>query len=527
MRPILLIFCAIFIGITITISEAQTDCGVVDGIGFPVDTSVFSLTQDFSVPSSRHEGRYHTGEDWYGGRDNSLGQAVRAAARGRVTYSSVNGWGRDGGVVILEHTFPDGNVYHTVYGHMGESAEHIFPTRLSCVQQGAVIGVVDDVRPAPHLHFEVRTSGGTNGTLAGAGYSDVTPYEQGFRNPSKFIVNQQTWLSLWHDWHLMVGSESRGDENAPIAPLVSLTDNSVLYLDGAGRTLRRATPDGRILWRTRLEIDAVAIEAWRGSSLLTLADGTMQVIDVETGGLGETWRVPASFTGAPLIDDDDLLFPAPDNSLVRVGADRREIIATYNDIPEFYRAHILLDASFAILTANNEFRYYSAEGFLLNSAQLRASASLATSWEGRLLVYSQGGLWRVDTSGTWSLYIEDAPSGGTSGSVLVTQERLYLYNGSRLFAYNRDRQLLWEAGTPAISGLSEIHAYDDILLITSNHGDIILVNSAGGFCNQVRIFGDDNAHQWQALGADNRLRLAIADQILALDWETFIRPCNV
>src|SRR5690606_10682395 len=100
-----------------TVTQAQTDCGVVDGIGFPVDTSVFALTQDFAVASSRHEGRYHTGEDWYGGYGNSLGQAVRASARGRVTYSSVNGWGRDGGVVILEHTFPDGNVYHTVYGH--------------------------------------------------------------------------------------------------------------------------------------------------------------------------------------------------------------------------------------------------------------------------------------------------------------------------------------------------------------------------------------------------------------------------
>ena len=520
----------LFIVITlmsITVTRAQTDCGVVDGIGFPVDTSVFALTQDFAVPSSRHEGRYHTGEDWYGGRDNSVGQAVRAAARGRVTYSSVNGWGRDGGVVILEHTFPNGDVYYTVYGHMSETADYTFPTRLSCVQQGDVIGAVADARPAPHLHFEVRISGGTNGTIPGAGYSDLLPYLDGFRNPSKFIVNQQTWLSLWHDWHLMVGTEGNQNENAPISPLITLTDNSVLYLDGIGRTLRRATPDGRVLWRVRLETDAVAVEAWRGNSLLILADGTMQIIDVETGALGETWRVLANFTSTPLIDGNELLFPTPDNSLVRISADRREAIATYGDIPSFSRAHILADGNFAMLTDSNEFHYYTADGNLLNTAQLRASASFATSWEGRLLVYSQGGLWRVDANGEWSLYIEDAPDGGDSASILVTQERLYLYTGSRLFAYNRERQLLWEAGTPTISGHAEIASYEDVLLITSNHGDILLVNDAGGFCNQVRIFGNDNAQQWQSLGADNRLRIAIADQILALDWRTFIRPCNV
>src|SRR5690606_5513652 len=197
--------------------------------------------------------------------------------------------------------------------HIGETAEYTFPTRLSCVQQGDIIGAVADVRPAPHLHFEVRVSGGTNGTIPGAGYSEPVPYEEGLRNPSKFIVNQQTWLSLWHDWHVMIGTEGNQNENAPIAPLVTLTDNSVLFLDGNGRTLRRATPDGRVLWRARLETDAVTIEAWRGNSLLILADGTMQVIDVETGGLGETWRIPATFTSAPLISGDELLFPAPDN----------------------------------------------------------------------------------------------------------------------------------------------------------------------------------------------------------------------
>ncbi|MBC7810580.1 MAG: hypothetical protein H7175_05505, partial [Burkholderiales bacterium] len=81
---------------------AQEQCGFAQSIDFPIDTNLFRIAQDFGSPSPRHQGRYHTGEDWYGIRGESFGQPVRAIAAGRVTYSAVNGWGRDGGVVIIE-----------------------------------------------------------------------------------------------------------------------------------------------------------------------------------------------------------------------------------------------------------------------------------------------------------------------------------------------------------------------------------------------------------------------------------------
>lgn len=527
MRPNAILVFLLTLALSISISYAQNDCGVVDGIGFPVDTNIFTLTQDFAVPSARHQGRYHTGEDWYGGRDNSVGQPIQAAARGRVTLASPTAWGRDGGVVIIEHTFPDGSVYYTQYGHITETDSYSFPSRLACVQMGDVIGAIADARPAPHLHFEVRISGGTNSTTPGAGYISETPNTQDYISPSKFIVNQQTWLSLWHEWHLTIGADSIIDERGPIAPLLTLSDNSVLYLDGAATTLRRATPDGRVLWRIRLDIPAVAIEGWQGSSLLTLSDGTMQLVDVEVGSLGESWRVDAVFTDAPIINGDEVLYPASDNQLLRISADRREVLATYDDVPPFYRAHILNNGNLALLTHDDQFRYYTANGEIITSAQLRARASLASSWQGELLAYTLGGLWQVDSAGEWSLYIEDAPQHSGNGSMHITDDSLYLFNGSSLSAYNPDRTLRWQANTPAINGLTEIAVYDDIVLITSNHGDILLVNNQGGFCNQVRVFGYDAANQWHQLGTDNLLRLAVADQILALDWNTFIRPCNV
>ncbi|MEL6406485.1 MAG: peptidoglycan DD-metalloendopeptidase family protein [Chloroflexota bacterium] len=526
---VVVILSSLVLGLSSSTIFAQADCGLVDGISFPVDTSVFSLTQDFSVPSARHEGRYHMGEDWHGGRDNSLGAPVFAIARGRVTYSSVNGWGRDGGVVIIEHTFPDGTVYYSQYGHITGTTANPFPTRLTCVGLGEPIGVIADVRPAPHLHFEIRTDEGNNSSLPGAGYSEILPYLSGNRDPSKFIINQQIWLSIWHDWHITLGSGRPIDEQAPYAPPVSLNDESILYLDSTGNTLRRATLDGRVLWRLGLSTPAVAITTWQGSSLLISSDGTLATIDVEAGTVLDSWSVDANFTGALLFDDAELLLPASNNTLVRLSADRRTILATYTDIPIFYDAHILPDGRFALLSRtgqNHTLSIYTAEGILVDDAQLEAPASLSTYWDGNLLVYSQGGLWLVDNTGTWSLALADAPRRMQTGAVHITQERLYLFNGTQLTAYNRTQEMLWQATTPPASGIAQLQEVDSTVIISTNHGELILVNDAGGYCNQLRVFGTDGARQWLALGTDNRLRFAVADQILGIDWQVFTAPCR-
>ncbi len=132
---------------------AQPQCGVADSISYPIDTNQFRLGQNYGTASPRHQGRFHTGEDWFAGRGASLGQPVRAAARGRVTYGSPLAWGRDGGVIIIEHTFPDGSIFYTQYGHLTQGEDQTFPPRLSCVEKGDLLGYIGTARPAPHLHF--------------------------------------------------------------------------------------------------------------------------------------------------------------------------------------------------------------------------------------------------------------------------------------------------------------------------------------------------------------------------------------
>ena len=181
----------LLIPLWIASSTYAQDCGIADSIQYPVDTNNFTLVQDFAISSPRHQGRYHTGEDWYGGRNQSYGQPISAAARGRVTYSYPLGWGRDGGVVIIEHIFSDGAVAYTQYGHMEENTMYRFPAINSCVEIGQIIGVITDARPAQHLHFEVRVS---NPDTPGPGYTWYVPQSGVFLDPKTFITTMQARL---------------------------------------------------------------------------------------------------------------------------------------------------------------------------------------------------------------------------------------------------------------------------------------------------------------------------------------------
>lgn len=527
MQTLRIIFLSILISMIMgVVVQSQTSCGVVNAMDFPVNPDVFTVAQDYAVASPRHQGRFHTGEDWYGGRGNSLGQPVRAIARGRVVYSFASGWGRDGGVVIIEHTFADGSLYYSQYGHMQDTEQYPFPTRLSCVAIGDIIGSVGDARPAPHLHFEIRRPNGINGTEPGPGYTRETPYTMDYRNPSKFIRNQQAWLHSTHVFHTSIGTETPTDERSPSAPLLVLSDNSVLYLSGDGMTLRRATNDGRVLWRSRLDSAAVAIEGWQGSSLLAYADGTLQLVNVETGGLGDSWQIEAQLTGAPLFIGDTAIYPS-NTGLVAVSANRRDIIWQVGDIPAFRRAFITSRTEIALISEDNELLYLSNDGTVIERNPLRAMASLASAPDGTLLAYTLGGLWQIDNNGEWSLYVEDAPHGSDSSALLNMPNQLLLFDSLNLQAYDLNRQAIWRSAVPHISGLVELDFVDNLILLTSNQGNIAVITDDGRFCNQIQVWGNDEAHHWHNLGTDGVLRVAIADQIIGLDWELFTRPCRI
>jgi murein DD-endopeptidase MepM/ murein hydrolase activator NlpD len=176
MNRLLIVLCGTLVLTTLGIIPetywAQVDCGTAETLDYPVDMADYRLVQGFSVPSPRHQGRYHTGEDYAIPGGSSLGQPVRAIGRGVVTYSYTLGWGRDAGGVVLRHTLPDGTRIYSQYGHMAETADIQFPLIGQCVEQGDIVGVIADVRPAPHVHLEVRLAMPDS---LGPGYSWVLP----------------------------------------------------------------------------------------------------------------------------------------------------------------------------------------------------------------------------------------------------------------------------------------------------------------------------------------------------------------
>lgn len=498
---------------------AQGQCSPVTTVQFPVDRSQFQLAQDFGVPSPRHQGRYHTGEDLYGGRGTSLGQPVHAMAAGRVTYSAPNGWGRDGGVVIIEHTFPDGSVAYSMYGHMQELNGYTFPARYGCVEAGDIVGAVGNIRPAPHLHFEIRIN---QPDVPGPGYSWENPVVLGWRQPSRFVENWQTWLLAAHRWHVELASDADFS-----APPVIFSDGSMAYLEGT--RLRYATPDGRVLWRLNLDTPPLAVTEFERAPLLTFANGKMEMVNLD-GTPGEQWETNAIIEGAPLLWNDLMLFHTPSNALVAFNADRRTVAWTLADVPPFIRGHASLNLM-GLVTENHQLMSIAPDGRLLDTAQLRGESELSNALGGNLLAYTQGGLWRIDSSGTWGVALSDVPAGGEASAVLESDDgKLYLFEQGEhtLMAYQPDGVVLWQAALPEVTGRANLSLYGNILLLTTDGGNLVAARAAdGGICEAARLYGDPRSRVTSQLGADGVLRVISAGAITGLDWKMFLGGCSV
>ncbi len=496
---------------------AQAQCGSVQSITFPVDPTFFRIAQDFGASSPRHEGEYHTGEDWTGPRGHTLGEPVRAIASGRVTYASENGWGRDAGVVIIEHKLPDGATLYSMYGHLVAAPDTPFPTPLTCVKGGDVIGAIADVRPAPHVHFEIRSS---RPDIPGPGYDWQAPTLDGWLQPSRVVRNWQTWLLPAEKWHFGLSAP-----DGPAVTPLTLDDHSTIFIDG-GR-LGRLTADGRSLWRTALDKPAVGLASQERSVLVFFADGSAQAFNRE-GTPGKAWSVAFQPDSAPLSAGALLVFHTADGSLAAVDpaaqALRWTLPISGMPLPDQW----WFSGGLIGVISRGELLTISPDGRLLGRARLRNGAALATGIGGGLLSYSEGGLWTISAEGIWSLALPGIPASSGSGSAVARGGGGYfVFDGATLGAYDATGSAAWQVALPNVTGRTTLDLYGDILLLTGAHGDIIALRAATGQgCASARVYGDDFARPWHQLGDDGLLRLAIADQIMALDWKTFLAGCG-
>jgi len=524
---IIALFMLFIIANPIPTTAQTTDCGVVEQAIFPVDTNTFTLTQGFGVASPRHNGRFHTGADWYAGRDTTLGQPIRAVARGRVTIASPNGWGRDGGVIILEHRLNNGDIFYSMYGHVMQTNTAPFPTALSCVESGQIIGVIADVRPAPHLHFEIRLQ---NGSSPGPGYVTNDPILEGWVDPIEYLTNLQARLHPAFLWSTQLQPPTGSSDISPTVSPLALNDDSLIVVNGARDMVRRILPDGRILWRLITDVPIVAITPFVGQPLLTLADGTMRIMSLDDGRNLDLWNIEGEYEAGAMIVNDWLLLRTINDTLVAIDTDRRTILWELDDVIPYVRHQVAgsgLNLVIGGISRDLMFQQIASSGAIIGDAQLRQMGAFGQAVNGDLLVYGLGGLWQIDVTGTWQLVQSSpVPTEGKGAVHLSESGRIYLFDGNTFYAYSPDKMELWRVALGEVNGVSDITAYGTILVLTNTDGQLIALNDAGRLCNRTQIHGGSGYDVWHDLGDDGRLRVFLHDQIVTFDWERFTRNCN-
>lgn len=500
-------------------SAAAQTCPTADRFVFPVDRSAYTRAQDYGVRSVRHDGRYHTGEDWFLADGRTLGQPVRAIANGRVTYTNPNGWGRDSGVIILEHILSDDSRVYSMYGHLSPSEAVPFPEGIACVAAGDQLGVIGHARPVPHLHWEIRTQ---NGRTPGAGYTFTYPDGEGHLAPSAFVMAQQARAQREITFVTTIR------DTFPADPLV-LNDNSLLVIHDDGAALSRILPDGRRLWRKSLTVPAHAVYGYQGNAYLHRENGAVLRVDPREGNIEPAWDVPMQSTGAPFALDDHLVFPALNGGLIALGADRQRVAWESAGInADDLIAVQTTPQMIALLNADHRLQIISrTSASPLDEAHLLAAPAMTTAADGTLWVYGRGGLWRVLSDGVWELPpFDTSPADGSAGIAAGERGEFVLYDGAVIRNITRNGVEQWRFPLESMSGRIEMGYVERDLLLVSTSGTILTLNGLGNTCQVSVPSTQANVRLWHDLGADGVLRVRIGDTLIGIDWQRFTRECR-
>ncbi|HLY26761.1 MAG TPA: peptidoglycan DD-metalloendopeptidase family protein [Aggregatilineales bacterium] len=285
-------------------SHIDSPCGVVDAIDYPID-GIGIENDDFGMYRAPFNGR-HSGIDV---AFDHYGDPIRAAARGRVTLSDPAGWGPEKGVVIIEHVFPDNNIYFTVYGHMEVIGGRDFPLVGQCVERGQVIGSEGHpIAEAPHLHYEIRRMKSSAG---GPGYWYGDPLDAGWFHPVDFTEQWRLRLNPAFRKMVMAGG-------GPTAPPLWHADGSVTFAEEFH--IEHQDASGQTLWR----LDALGllgvVELPDGRILGSTSDNQVIVVDNVNARFDASWTADRGLHSPPLRLGDSVVFLGNDNRVVSYDA---------------------------------------------------------------------------------------------------------------------------------------------------------------------------------------------------------------
>lgn len=424
-------------------------CGLVDTLDFPIDppdaAHVSRGGGDFGVFRSRYD-KYHAGEDWGGpaGQPN-LGTAVYSIGHGLVTYAEPEGWNRDKGVVIVQHTFADGRSFYSFYGHLDPPS--VVLQAGNCVARGQQVGNIGQPRTSPHLHFEIRTH---LPYIPGPGYWPEDPTTAGWLPPSTTIWQARLAASPGVQW---VWPETASDSPSATQFVGQLEDETAALL-ADGQVVGLNVANGRVRWRYTLaddrRLESAALDATQPLLYLANQFGQVTAVAPPQGQLSFStqWEIDVAVTGLPT------LLPLPGGGVLLLA--RQQMVAFSGEGVELWRAEL----------PARPFRWTVAADQLVIATAADANGlwtadqSGATAWptpgghpvsvNGQIWVYAANGVYRLHAptgAADWLLALPGGllPDGDMvarpDGGVLLAHRDLYDH---RLIALDGDGRVQWE-----------------------------------------------------------------------------------
>ncbi len=484
-------------------SLAQSDaapCGYVDSFDFPFEDINIEST-DFGVYRAKYGGR-HTGIDVAFGH---TGEPVRAAARGRVTYSDPAGWDTEKGVVVIQHTFPNGVMVNTLYGHMEELNDYTFPPMDSCVEKGDIIGAVGDPSlSSPHLHYEVRTRYRHEG---GPGYTDVSPLELGWLDPVDFTFLARVWVNPAYRRHFSL-------IDAPTLPPLLLANG--IYVIAHSEHLEGVDASGQVIWR----FDTLGSV----TDMLTLPDGRVlattsvdQVLVLNNGVYSALWVQPQKWITPPIRFGNGVVAMADDYRMVAYTAEGALMWQT-EPLGARARRWAVGGNRLALGLDNGELVIVDEAGGIANRMTFESlPVPFAEADDGFTILHGSV-VERLDTGMNRMPLVDTGQSMNADAAYITdTANNFYLYTGEgrSLTAYDPAGNVRWIAYMPGSHSRSPLLGIGggQLLYVVTTDGQLLVYRTSDGrLVTQLALYNGGvrgtTVARWLTVGVDDTVQFA-------------------
>ncbi|MCC6616565.1 MAG: peptidoglycan DD-metalloendopeptidase family protein [Anaerolineae bacterium] len=502
----LLCLASLLFGLEQTVAQPQADCGTVDAIDYPIDIgeTLSEGYDDFGLFRARFGGM-HTGLDI---GFNRRGEPVHAVARGRVTYSDVNGWDTEKGVVIVEHQFPDGSTVYSLYGHMEQTDSLFFPTVGNCVARGDIVGTIGwPSRGLPHLHYELRSFLPNDG---GPGYVEDNPMFSGWYHPLDFTLL----------WRARLDPATNGYAtfvDLPTLPPLLLDTGQIAY--ASGTSLVSYQPPGTRLWQIELQSAVTGIAGLPGGRIAARTrDG--QAIIVQNGRFEAVWQIESGEAPFAAVGET-LLFPTRQGGVEAFSASGESL---WSLPPPADDARLIdfqvANNQIALVARSSEgstWRVIDVDGSLLNDQHFADAPVFAASKGGWMLLDGLNVL-HTQSSSASVFASTGVQMGRTAQLTSDVMGNAYIFAGDReatLIAIDADGKPRWRTRYP--TGL-----FAQAPLLDTGGGCLLYALDADGTLNIINTVDGSLLHQivLYAGGVSNRhpsarlLQVDTSDRIL-------------